>query len=155
MWQKLVKERGYSDSVSGGINLLGNMFNYSGPMLWTLYLIHDPATKPEAVIADVDAAIARLQQEPVSQAELDRVLTKMRADLYDVVGESTRFGLVDMLATFSLFDDDPGRINRLEAQFRAVTPGLIQKVAQEYLRASNRTVLVVEAGRPAPAGDGK
>ena len=29
--RKLVKERGYTDEVSGGINLLGNMFNYKGP----------------------------------------------------------------------------------------------------------------------------
>ena len=155
MWQKLVKERGYADSVAGGINLLGNQFNYDGPMLWMWYLIHDPATKPEAVLADVDAAIAKLQNEPVTQAELDRVMTKMRADLYDVVGESTRFGLVDMLATFALFDNDPTRINRLEADFRKVTPALIQKVAREYLRPTNRTVLVVEAGRATPAGDKK
>ena len=40
--RKLVKERGYTDSVSGGINLLGNMYNYNGPMLWTLGLVHDP-----------------------------------------------------------------------------------------------------------------
>ncbi len=155
LWQKLVKERGYADSVAGGINLLGNQFNYDGPMLWMWYLIHDPATKPEAVLADVDAAIAKLQNEPVTQAELDRVMTKMRADLYDVVGESTRFGLVDMLATFALFDNDPTRINRLEADFRKVTPALIQKVAREYLRPTNRTVLVVEAGRATPAGDKK
>ena len=40
--RKLVKKRGYTDEVSGGINLLGNMFNYKGPMLWTVGLVHDP-----------------------------------------------------------------------------------------------------------------
>ncbi len=41
------------------------------------------------------------------------------------------FGRADLLACFALFDDDPARINRLEAEFRKVTPELIQKTAQE------------------------
>ena len=77
-------------------------------MLWMLYLIHDPAATPEAIVADVDAEIARLQSEPPSQAELERALTKIRASLYDLAGSSTRFGLLDLLASFALFDDDPG-----------------------------------------------
>ena len=35
-------------------------------------------------------------------------------------------------------------INRVEEQFRKVTPDLIQKTAQKYLAPSNRTVLVIE-----------
>jgi predicted Zn-dependent peptidase len=122
LWQKLVQERGYSDSVAGGTNLLGNEFTYDGPMLWMLYLIHDPEATPDAIIADVDAEIARIQAEPPTAEELDRALTKLRASLYDLAGSSTRFGLVDLLACFALFDDDPARINRLEAEFRSVRP---------------------------------
>ncbi len=51
----------------------------------------------------------------------------------------------------ALFDDDPSRINRLETEFRKVTPALLQKTAQEYLRPTNRTVLIVEPGQAAPA----
>ncbi len=71
LWQKLVQERGYSNAVAGGINLLGNEFTYDGPMLWMLYLIHDPSASPEAIIADVDAEIARLAAEPPSPEEVD------------------------------------------------------------------------------------
>ena len=56
---------------------------------------------------------------------------------------STRFGLVDLLASFALFDDDPGRINRITEGFQQVTPELIRQTAQEYLRPGNRTVLEV------------
>jgi predicted Zn-dependent peptidase len=150
LWQKLVQERGYSDSVSGGTNLLGNEFTYDGPMLWMLYLIHDPGVAPDAIIADVDAEIARLQAEPPTREELDRALTKLRASLYDLVGSSTRFGLVDLLASFALFDGDPARINRLEAEFRAVTPEQIQSVARTWLAPERRTVQIVEPGRAAP-----
>ncbi len=151
LWQKLVQERGYAGGVGGGINLLGNEFSYDGPMLWMLYLVHDPAATPEAIIADVDAEITRIQAEPPSREELDRALTKLRASLYDLAGSSTRFGLLELLASFALFDDDPGLINRLEANFRAVTPELISQVARTYLAPERRTVQVVEPGRAPPA----
>jgi zinc protease len=151
LWQKLVQERGYSSAVGGGTNLLGNEFTYDGPMLWMLYLVHDPGAKAEAIIADVDAEIARIQAQPPAQEELDRALTKLRATLYDLAGSSTRFGLVDLLACFALFDDDPARINRLEADFRAVRPEQIRDVARSYLTPARRTVQQVEPGRAAGA----
>jgi predicted Zn-dependent peptidase len=147
LWQRLVQQKGYTDAVWGGINLLGNMFNYDGPMLWTLSLVHDPAVPAEAILAEVDAEIARLAAAPPRPGDLQRALTKIRADLYGMAGSSTRFGLVDLLASFALFDDDPARINRIEEEFRAVTPEAISRVARDYLRSSNRTILRVEPGQ--------
>jgi zinc protease len=43
-----------------------------------------------------------------------------------------------------LFDDNPGRVNTLAGELEKVTPELLQKTAAEYLRPTNRTVLVVE-----------
>jgi predicted Zn-dependent peptidase len=148
----LVQRRGYTDDISGGINLLGNMFNYQGPMLWSAALLHDPATTEAQIMAAIDENLERVRTEPVTQEELDRARRRIRAELYDLVGSSTKFGLADLLATFALFDDDPGRINRIEAEFAKVTPELILKTAQEYLRPDNRTVLVIEPGAAATAG---
>ena len=145
---ELVKRRGFTDSVEGGINLLGNMFNYQGPMLWTAYLFHDSTVKPETIVNAIESQVAPLREKPVDQAMLDRALIKMRSSFYDSLGEFNGFGRADMLASFALFDDDPARINDVEAQFQKVTPQLIQKTAAEYLRPTNRTVLVVE---PKPA----
>ena len=71
----------------------------------------------------------------------------MRSGFYDVIGSAARFGLVDLLASFALFDDDPARINKLDAEFRKVTPELIQQTARKYLVPSNRTVLTIEPGK--------
>jgi zinc protease len=154
LWERLVKQRGYSDSLEGGINLVGNMFDYEGPMLWSAYLVHDPASDPRAIARDFEAVIAGLQRLPVPPAELERARTKIRSALYDVAGSSNRFGLVDLLASFALFDDDPGRVNRLEAEFRKVTPELIQRTARQYLTRTNRTQLTLLPGpaarEPAP-----
>ena len=149
---RLVQQRGYADSVDGGMNLVGNMFDYEGPMLWAASLIHDPGASDATIMADVDDVIARLKTELVGTSELERARTKIRSSLYDVAGSATRFGLVDLLASFALFDDDPARINRLEGEFRKVTPELLRATARKYLTAANRTRLSLLAGRAAAAG---
>jgi predicted Zn-dependent peptidase len=147
LWQRLVTERGYSDSVEGGVNVSGNMFDYEGPALWTAFLVHDPGVTDSRILGDVDEVIRRLQTELVAPDELERAFTKIRSALYDVAGSSTRFGLVELLASFALYDDDPGRINRLEAEFRKVTPELLRRTARQYLAPANRTRLSLLAGR--------
>lgn len=150
--QKLVREKGYTDGVMGGINpFLGGMFTYNGPMLMTFGLVHDPSIEPGAIMTDVDAVIGRLHTELVPQDELNRILTRLRSGLYDMVGSSTRFSLMDLLASSALFDDDPTQVNRLEQGFAAVTPELIRETARKYLAPANRTVLILEPGGAAPA----
>ncbi|HEX6929593.1 MAG TPA: pitrilysin family protein, partial [Gammaproteobacteria bacterium] len=154
--RKLVDDKGYTGEVSGGINLLGNMFNYNGPMLWTASLIHNKDVAPAEIMAAVDEVVEKLRNEPVNQATLDRALVKMRSSLYDTLGGFYGFGRADLLAAFALFDDNPARINELEAQFREVTPELILKTAQEYLRPTNRTVLkLVQDKNPEAASNEK
>lgn len=144
LMQVLAKKKGYTDNVGGGINLLGNMFNYNGPMLWMGSLIHDSSTKPEEIMATVDEVIEEARTKPVEKAEIDRALVKLRSELYDNIGGLFGFGRADLLASFALFDDNPKRINSLEDEFRKVTPALVLKTAKEYLRPANRTVLVLE-----------
>jgi zinc protease len=144
--QELVQKRGMTGTVEGGINLLGNMYDYNGPMLWTASLFHDNNVKDDDILAAIDSVIEPLRSKPIDQKTLDRALVKLRSDFYDQVGQFNGFGRADLLASFALFDDNPQRINSIEAQFRKITPALIQKTAEEYLRPTNRTVLVVEPG---------
>jgi len=149
--QELVQKRGITGNVSGGINLLGNPWDYKGPMLFITNLIYDPATSPETIVQAIDGAIEPLRTKAVDQKTLDRAMGKLRSDLYDTVGQFNGFGLVDLLASFALFDDDPGRVNSLVSEYQKVTPALIQKTAQEYLRPENRTVLLIQPQQQASA----
>jgi len=99
-----------------------------------------------------DVEIAKVQTTPVDQATLDRALVKVRSQLYDKMEQTVGFGKADLLASFALFDDDPSKINRIEAEFRKVTPAQMQKTAQEYLRPGNRTILVIEPKADAKQG---
>ncbi len=147
--QELVQKRGLTDSVDGGINLLGNMYDYQGPMLFSANLKFDTTTKPETILSAIDTVVEPLRSKPVDQKTLDRAMVKLRSDLYDTMGEFSGFGLMDLLASFALFDDDPGRVNSLVPEFRKVTPEILQKTAQEYLRPTNRTVVLLEPGQTA------
>lgn len=147
LYLALVQDKGYTGDVSGGINYLGNMYNYSGPMIWMADLIYDASVPADSIIAQFDQAVAELQSG-VSQEDLDLALVKIRSQLYDEVGGFFGIGRADLLATFALFDDDPSRINRLEDEFKKVTPELIQQTAKEYLRPTNRTILVVDPKAP-------
>jgi predicted Zn-dependent peptidase len=144
LYQALVQRTGLTGSVDGGINELGNMFNIDGPVLWTASLIHDADKSPDEILKTFDAEIEAVRARPVDQATYDLALVKVRSALYDAMETQFGFGKADLLASFAIFDDDPAKINRLEAEFRKVTPELMMKTAQEYLRPSNRTVLIVE-----------
>jgi predicted Zn-dependent peptidase len=69
--------------------------------------------------------------------------------LYDDIGGFFGVGRADLLASFALFDDDPSRINTIETEFKKVTPELIAKTVKEYLRSTNRTILIIDPKAPA------
>lgn len=137
----LVRQRGYTGSVDGGINMLGNMFNYNGPMLWMGYLFHDNTTPADSIIAALESVVDRLQTTMVDEETLKRAKIKFRSDFYNNLG--TFFGRADLLASFALFDDDPSRINTIEQMIDRVTPETIQATAGEYLRKGNQTILTI------------
>src|SRR5688572_10117605 len=142
LYQKLVQEKGYTGGVNGGINYLGNMYDYNGPMVWMADLIYDANVSPDSILSEVDKAVAELNN--VTQEDLDMAIVKIRSSLYDDLGGFFGVGRADLLACFALFDDDPARINTLEDEFKKVTPDVIKKTVKEYLRSTNRTILIVD-----------
>lgn len=143
LYQDLVQKRGLTGEVSSSMNLLGNMFNINGPTLYMTWLFHDKKTPADDILKALDGEIVRLQSEPVDDATLARARVKMRSSLYDEVEGFFGFGRADLLASFALFNDDPQQLNRIEGEFAKVTPALIQKTAQDYLRSTNRTILTI------------
>ncbi len=140
--QKLEKERGFTSDVSGGINYLGNMFNYKGPMLWMYNLTYDKETSDEEILVSIDSVMTGLKSD-ISQQMLDQAVVKIRSQFYDDVGGTFGLGRADLLCSFALFDDDPGRINSLEEEFKKVTPGTVRNTIDQFLIKENRTILKV------------
>ena len=151
LFQELVQRRGFTGGVNGGINFgLGNMLNYDGPMLMITSLIHDADKPADSILAAIAGVIEDLRTKPVDAETLERARIKARSSFYSYLEALGGFGRADLLAVFALFDSDPARINRLEDEFAKVTPELIQRTAQEYLRPTNRTILTIEPRKPTP-----
>lgn len=149
LYDKLVRQTAITGGVEGGINIgLGHQFNYHGPMQWTVAFVHDPSKSREEITAALDSVIEDVRANPVSREDLERARTQLRSDLYNLADPSTRFGLVDLLAVGALWENDPNWVNTLEAGFDKVTPELMLATAKEYLRPTNRSILLVQ---PAPA----
>jgi predicted Zn-dependent peptidase len=150
--QALVRDKGYTGDVSGGINFaLGNQFNYKGPMLWMGSLFHDSDVSPDSILQEIDSVFEELRTTPISEAELSRAMVKLKSDLFSNMESIFGFGKLDLMASFALFDDDPSRINSLLGEFEKVTPEQIRQTAEHYLRPTAQTVLTIEPGA-APKG---
>ncbi len=140
LYQRLVQQKGYTAGVNGGINYLGNMYNYNGPMLWMMDCIYDATVSPDSIVAQVDAAISDIATG-INEESLQLAKVKMRSDLYEIIaGDGT--GLADLLACFALFDDNPGRVNQLEQEFRQVSVENIRNTIRKFLQPQNRTILI-------------
>jgi predicted Zn-dependent peptidase len=147
MYDALVRRRAITEEVDGGISARhGSTYTVNGPNFWTAFVYFDRGLSPDSVLADMDVEIERLRSSPVDETTLRRAVTKARADFYAQLNAARGEGRTDMLGQLALFDNDPGRINRIDAELRSVTPALILETAREYLRASNRTVLALQAG---------
>jgi zinc protease len=148
LYDDLVRKKGLTGGVNAGLNWgLGNMFDYSGPMLWIAQFFHDASVPSDKLLAAIDEVVEKVRKTGLDQAALDRARVKMRSDLYANLEQFAGFGRANLLASFALFDDDPSRINQIEEGFAKVTPALVQKTADEYLRSGNRTVYVITPGK--------
>lgn len=144
LYRDLVRQRGYSDMISGGINAtLGDMFDYLGPSLWSASLIHDEAVTPDEILRAIDASIDRIRTQLLDRDELDLARRSFRSRFYELLEGNAVPGTAGLLACFALFDDDPSRINTIDESLSGVTAQLVLDTAREYLRPENRTVLVL------------
>jgi predicted Zn-dependent peptidase len=144
LFTALVKEKGLTGSVDGGINMaLGDMFDYNGPMLWTGYLFYDNNVPSDTIMQVIDSVIDNIIIGSVTEQQIEQAIVKFRSGFYDGLSDLYSAGTANILASFALFDDNPEMINSVEKNFKAVTPELIKKTANEYLRKSNRTVLTI------------
>jgi predicted Zn-dependent peptidase len=138
LYQMLVKEKQIATEVFGAFNLLGSNFDVNGPMLFTIRVDYLPGRRSDEVLAAVDEVIARIQEQGVTEDALKRAKVSLRSSLYDeLAGDG--FGRANLLAAFTLFDDDPDRINTILGEIDAVTAADVRSAAREYLRNTNRT----------------
>jgi zinc protease len=88
----------------------------------------------------VDQQIARLQTEAVPEWELRKAKNLIASAYVDQLHRS-------LLRAYSIANDaavfnDPGRLNRYLTRIGAVTAQDVRRVAQQYLRKENQSLIV-------------
>ncbi|MGH8175041.1 MAG: M16 family metallopeptidase, partial [Steroidobacter sp.] len=103
--------------------------------------------------ADVEAAIyaeiERLMERPIAQWELQKAKNGTRFGLLQSIRSAqTR---ATMLGSYTVKFDDPDLINTRLERINAVTAEDVRRVAKQYLRPQNRTVVIAAPAAPPAA----
>jgi zinc protease len=140
LYQALVKQKKVALEVDGGANWpLGSPYEYGGPTLMTSFLVYPPNVTEQQVLSAYDAVIQNLAIHGASEAELERVRTKMRSDWYSELEIPVRRASV--ISHFTLLDGSPDRVNQIPGEIAQVTSDQIKAFCHKYLVKTNRTVI--------------
>ncbi len=141
--RELVLEKQIAVEADGGVD---DVFGYNGPSQMTTRILHKPEYSAEQTLSAFDAVLHEVQEKGISQEELDQLKVKWRSDYYSTLeggrgGYMPRYGLMHLLACFTLFDNEPQLVNTILEGFLGVSREDIQAVAKKYLRAENRAIV--------------
>ena len=149
LYQSLVKDNQVALSVDGGVNWpLGTPFEFNGPTLMTSFIVYPPNVNEDKVIAAYDAVIKALADKGPSQDDINRIVAKMRSDLYGNL--EIPIDRASALSHAVLFDGDFDSVYQVPEDLAKVTPAQVRAFAARYLVSSNRTII---NRVPAPAAE--
>jgi zinc protease len=141
-YRDLVLEKQIAVEVDGGID---DIFGYNGPTQLVTRILHRPEYSAERTLAEFDVVIREVQEKGISEDELEQLKVKWRSDYFSTLeggrGGMPRYGLMHLLACFTLFDNDPQLVNSILDGFLAVKRAEIQQVAKKYLRPEHRAIV--------------
>jgi len=150
VYRELVLEKQLAVEADGGID---DIFGYNGPSQITTRIFHKPEVTSEATLAAFDSIIREIQEQGITASELDQLKVKWRSDYFATLeggrgGHMPKYGLMHLLACFTLFDGQPHLVNTILKDFLAVSREQVQQVARTYLTMQNRAIVF---RKPAPA----
>lgn len=112
--------------------------NHFDPGLWTFFLQPragvDTAKAEKVLFEELD----RLQATAVSDSELRKAKNRLQTQLYR--GLQTIRGRANAIGSYEVFRGGYDKLQNASKDWEAVTAADIQRVAKQYLKATNRTV---------------
>lgn len=109
--------------------------NFPGDRLPSLFVISAsprPGITPESVIQAITATVEQLQEQPLSQAELDRVRNQLRMDLLQ--GLESNAGMAQQLAEYQAEVGDWRQLFRDLEALERLTPEDLQRAARRLFQ---------------------
>jgi zinc protease len=134
LYQKLVKEKELTTGVGGFMD------EKRGLGAFYVSATLRPGAKTDAVEAAVYEEIERLKKEPIADWELQKAKNSTRRAFISNLQSSLSRAI--NLTQYAIYYNDPGLINARLDKVAAVTKEDVQRVANKYLRDTNRTVVI-------------
>jgi len=143
LYRELVLERQIAVEADGGID---DLFGYNGPTQMTTRILHKPEFSSEATLAAFDAVMREVQENGITADELEQLKVKWRSDYYATLeggrgGYMPKYGLMHLLACFTLFDNEPQLVNTILDGFLSITREEVHAAAKKYLRLDRRAIV--------------
>ena len=142
LYQKLVKEK----ELVAGVFAFTNAMRGNGDYQITATVA--PGKKLEDVEAAINEEITRIQSEPIADWELAKAKNSSRRTSIQALQGS--LGTATRLTQNAVFYNDPNLINTQFDKIAGVTKEDVQRVANKYLKATNRTVGITVPQAKAP-----
>ena len=135
IYKKLVYEQQLAVAAFGGPNLIED------PNLFYAVAIVQPGRKPEEVVDALIAEFDRLKNEPISERELQRTKNQFARDY--ILNRESDQDKARVLSHAVVIHHDITTADGEFDIFQRLTTADVQRVAQTYFTANNRTVLTL------------
>jgi predicted Zn-dependent peptidase len=142
LYKSLVLGKGLANSAGASIDLR----RFAG--VFEVEVLAKDGADPAAILAALDAEIARVQQDAVPAEELQKLKNQAKADAYRRL--SSPFAIMVQLLAYDGLGDWR-YINDAAAETDAVTAADLQRVARAYLTQDGRSIGVFERKAAAAA----
>ncbi|MGZ8697938.1 MAG: M16 family metallopeptidase, partial [Gaiellaceae bacterium] len=144
-YESIVRQKQLATAINAGPD------QTRGPGLFNVFAIAALGKPVAELEGAIDGEIARLQNEPVADWELEKARTSARRGFVGSLGSSLTKAV--LLSQNALFYDNPNRINETAGNIAKITAADVQRVAKTYLVKTGRTV-VLTVPKPAAAAKG-
>jgi zinc protease len=143
VYRELVLEKQLAVEADGGID---DVFVYDGPTQLTTRIFHKPEISSAETLAAFDCIVHDVQENGISDSELEQLKVKFRSDYFATLesgrgGSMPKFGLMHLLAGFTLLDGDPKLVNTILDGFLSVSKEQVLDAARKFLQPQNRAIV--------------
>jgi zinc protease len=144
---RLYKSLIYEQQIAQSADVMTDLREDAGVFYFNVVLASEK--KPEDVERALLAEITKMQDAPVSAAELNKAKNQLVTN--ELRQRETSNGKALALGQSAVLLADPNRVNTDLARLQAVTAADVQRVMKKYLTANNRLVIyyLPEAAKPA------
>jgi zinc protease len=146
LYQSLV----YQQQVAQSANANADLKEDAG--LFELTAIVAAGKKTEEAEAALLAEVKKLQDTPITDAELEKARTQLIAG--QLRQRETNLGKSQALGSAAILRGDVNRVNTELGRYQAVTAADVQRVAKKYFTDQNRYVFVYLPGSMKPGAQG-